>query len=173
MKDLKKRYADIYITREPTHTKVGRLVKQMAHLKSSPYLDYFIYLADRVQHIEKIKRVLEDGRHVICDRYWGSSAAYQSAYDEITLGYAVQVQEPFVLKPDLTLLFDLEPKTAIERIEVRDTKSKYENIDYLKRVRENYLELASEHDWKVIDAGNEKDEVLEDIIDLVESLLKN
>ncbi len=166
---IKSEFHDIYLTREPTDSTVGTLAQKIAKENTDPYKDLFLYLADRVEHTKKIKEKLKKENLVICDRYWGSTAAYQAATDKISLEYAESIQEPFILKPDLTILFDIKPKESLRRINPRGEKSKYENIDFLKKVRENYLLLAEKHDWEVIDA----EKGFEDVLSKVKILIKN
>ncbi len=158
---------DFYFTYEPTGSEVGQIADRIAGENTSPYLDMFLYMADRVSHTEDIRKKIESGKSVICDRYWGSTVAYQSAYDDISLDYAEEVQRPFILEPDITILFDLDPEVALERISGREIRSKYEKLEFLNKVRENYLILAEKHGWVVIDAENTPEEVFS----RVESLL--
>ncbi|MFO7991889.1 MAG: dTMP kinase [Thermoplasmata archaeon] len=158
---------DFYFTYEPTDSEVGKIADRIAGEKTSPYLDMFLYLADRVSHTAEIRDKLNSGSSVICDRYWGSTAAYQAAYDEISLDYAEEIQQPFILEPDITILFDLDPEVALARISGRSSKSKYEKLDFLNNVRDNYLTLAERHSWKVIDAEKTPDEVLSTVKDMI------
>ncbi|MFO8110300.1 MAG: dTMP kinase [Thermoplasmata archaeon] len=161
-------FQNVYSTREPTGCAAGRLAKRIAHENTSPYYDLFLYLADRVHHTRKIQNILENGRDVICDRYWGSTAAYQAAKSEIQLNYLVDIQEPFVLRPDLTLLFDIDPEMSLKRIQTRDETSKYERLEFLQNVRENYLTLAKDHGWEIINAH----ENIEDVCSEVKKIIK-
>lgn len=154
-------YEEVHTTREPSDSEPGELAKKISSEDTSPYFDLFLYLADRVEHTEKIKEKLNGEINVVCDRYWGSTAAYQSAYEEIELDYTVDIQEPFVLEPSLTILLDIDPKTSLERISNRTYKSKYERLSFLKRVRKNYLTLADRKNWTVIDAEAELSKVKE------------
>ncbi len=159
---------NVLLTREPTDRPIGRFAQKIAHEKTSPFKDLFLYLADRVEHTEVIEKKLDENLTVICDRYWGSTAAYQAAYEEIELDYAEEIQKPFVLEPDITFLFDLDPKISVNRLSEREEKSKYEKLDFLKKVRQNYLTLAERHDWKVIDAEKSLKEVKKDFLDSLE-----
>lgn len=168
---LKERHDDsIELMREPTDSEVGKLVQKAAHEDTSPYYDLFLYLADRVEHTNYIDKKIEDGIDVICDRYWGSTAAYQSASDEVELSYAESIQRPFIREPDLTVLLDIEPEESLERISGREKKSKYEKIKFLRSVRENYRKLAERHDWKIIDAGEDLEKVKEEVSKLLQDL---
>lgn len=168
---LKDTFENTYFTREPTDSEIGKLAKKGAKKKHSPYLDLFLYLADRVSHTEEIKEILSSDVNVICDRYWGSTSAYQGASEEITLEYSVKVQKPIVLKPDLTILLDIEPKTGIDRISQRNEKSKYERIRYLEKVRNNYFELAEKYGWTIIDAESELEKVTEEVITKIKEVM--
>ena len=160
-------FQGLVFTKEPSDSEAGKLAQKAANRDHSPYLDLFLYLADRVEHTEQIKRWMDEGKDVLCDRYWGSTAAYQAAAEHIDLSYIEYIQETFIHEPDLTVLFDVEPEVSIERIESRDIKSKYERVDYLKKVRENYLTLAERHDWVIVDASESLNHVKKNVYLLV------
>lgn len=164
---IKEEHPEYYYTQEPSDSEPGKLAKKAEDQHHSPYLDLFLYLADRVEHTEKIEGVLESGRTVLCDRYWGSTSAYQAASEEISLEYSESIQMPFILKPDITILFDIDPGASLERITERKDKSKYEQVDFLEKVRENYLKLANKHDWEIIDAQQKPEDVLADVKELI------
>ncbi len=171
VESFRKKHNDIYLTKEPTETDIGKYAQKIAHQKTPPYLDLFLYLADRVEHIEEIENELANGKPVLCDRYWGSTAAYQAANQEIDLQYVENIQKPFILEPDLTVLFDLDPEVSLERITDREKKSKYERIEFLEKVRNNYLKLADKYGWKVIDAENGLEDVKKEFGDIVEKYI--
>ncbi|MBS3781128.1 MAG: dTMP kinase [Candidatus Thermoplasmatota archaeon] len=164
---FREKHEEVFLTKEPTDLPVGRLVQRSAHEETSPFRDLFLYLADRVDHTENIKTKLDEGFTVICDRYWGSTAAYQAAYEMIELDYAENIQMPFILNPDLTILFDIDPEISLERITHRENRTKYEREDFLDKVRDNYLCLAKKHDWKIIDAKQSQKDVLLEVKELI------
>jgi len=166
----KEEHEKVFLTREPTDLPAGSLAQKAAHEETSPFKDLFLYLADRVEHTEEIKTKLDENFKVICDRYWGSTAAYQAAYDEIELSYAEEIQMPFILKPDMTFLFDLDPEISLDRLSDREQKSKYERLDFLRKVRKNYLTLAERHDWIIINAEESLEKVKKDFFDSVEKI---
>lgn len=165
---LERRVEKVYLTCEPSDSEPGKLAQKIAKEETSPFMDLFLYLADRVEHTEKIKKKLDKGFDVVCDRYWGSTAAYQSAHPEIDFEYAVEVQKPFIMRPSITFLLDIDPEVSLERISGRKVKSKYERLNFLKKVRKNYLTLGEEYDWCIIDA----DQSPEDVISQVEKVLE-
>ena len=166
-KYLEKKFDHLIFTKEPSDSEAGKLAQKAANRNHSPYLDLFLYLADRVEHTEQIKRWMAEGKDVLCDRYWGSTAAYQAAAEDIDLSYIEYIQETFIHEPDLTILFDVDPEISIERIEGRDIKSKYEKVDYLQKVRENYQTIAERHEWVTIDASEPLEKVKNDVYKLV------
>ncbi len=168
--ELKKHIEPLYTTCEPTDSDIGLLARKVAYEESSPYHELFLYLADRAEHTVRIKEMTK-GYNVLCDRYWGSTAAYQAAHGIIDMDYLVEIQMPFVLEADITILFDLPVEEALKRISGRDDTSKYERMNFLEKVRENYLKLAREHGWEIVDAGRRLEEVREDVLASVESIL--
>ncbi len=170
-RELDMSIGQLLITSEPTDSDVGRLADKAAYEDTTPYLELFLYLADRAGHTEFIKKEMTKGYNVLCDRYWGSTAAYQAAHGMMEMDYLVEIQMPFVLEADITILFDLPVEEALKRISGRDDTSKYERMNFLEKVRENYLKLAREHGWEIVDAGRRLEEVREDVLALVESIL--
>ncbi|MEF8873474.1 MAG: dTMP kinase [Candidatus Thermoplasmatota archaeon] len=160
---MSEKFDKVYLTREPSDSEPGELAQKIARDDTSPFMDLFLYLADRAQHTEKIREKLDEGFDVICDRYWGSTAAYQSAHEEIDLGYSLEIQKPFILKPSMTFLLDIDPEISLGRISDREEKSKYERLNFLKDVRNNYLKIAEEHDWIIIDANQDLKDVKKSI----------
>ncbi len=159
-------------TREPSNSNAGELAKKIANENTSPYYDLFIYLADRAAHISFIEKELNKGNSVISDRYWGSTVAYQAASEEISFNYLEKIHQPFILKPNLTVLLDIKPETALERINTnRDNKSKYEKVSFLQKVRSNYLKLAERYNWITINAEKSLPQVKSEIKQTIEECL--
>lgn len=118
-----------------------------------------LFAADRAQHVHKIIRpALKEGQDVVCDRYIGSSLAYQ-AY-----GRGLDLKEVFQLSnfatdgllPDLVLLLHIPYETYLERLQASRldlTRFDQETADFHSRVIEGYLKLAEADSdrWVVID----------------------
>lgn len=159
---LKRNGHKITLTMEPTQTWLGDAVRQSYRVKTSPYTEAFLFLADRATHTDWIKARMSKGRHVISDRYSDSTVAYQAALLHKELGdpmknyrdWLLSINEPVILKPTMTLLFDVDPKISLKRLTNRNERSKFERLKYLENVRENYLAIAekSKH-VKIIDAS--------------------
>ena len=135
----------IYITREPSNGKIGKLIRKILKRNKSIDRDFSLmitnlFCADRFYHIKnEIKPALDVYKYVICDRYYYSTLAYQSVY--LDLDYLITLNK-YALKPDITFIIDVDVNTALNRIKKRKTKrTTYEYKEYLEKVRRNYLKL--------------------------------
>lgn len=157
-------------TREPGGTEVGQLIRDIVlHHRGdvTPRAEALLYAADRAHHVETVVRpALERGEIVLQDRYLDSSVAYQGA------GRVLDSSEVRDLSlwatdgalPDLTLLLDLDPAVARERLDSADKpfdRLEAEKLDFHTRVREAFLALAdAEPDrFLVLDAAAPADEI--------------
>lgn len=138
-------------TREPGGTEVGVLVRDIVlHHRGeiAPRAEALLYAADRAQHIATLVRpALDAGAVIVQDRYLDSSVAYQGA------GRVLDAAEIRALSlwatdgalPDLTVLLDLDPSLARERLDADDKpfdRLEAERDDFHARVRAAYLSLA-------------------------------
>jgi len=155
---LKKHSIPHTITREPGGTAVGEGIRKILlnsetiHLTTASEL--LLFYASRSQNIqEKIKPALERGEMVICDRYYHASMAYQGYGRGIPLDFIQKlthlVCDPF--RPDMTLLLDIEPEVGLARARSRnhglienEGRFEAEDLDFYNKVRDGYLEIASE-----------------------------
>ena len=139
-------------TREPGGTDVGQLIRDIVlHHRGEigARAEALLFAADRAHHVEALVRpALERGDVVIQDRYLDSSVAYQGAGR--VLG-ADEVRELSLWAtggalPDLTVLLDLDPAAARERLDAADKpfdRLEAERADFHARVRDAYLALAA------------------------------
>jgi len=161
------RLAEATFTREPTDSWYGEAVQRsIEDPDADPLAELFLYTADHAAHLaETVRPALERGDLVISDRYSDSRYAYQGATLEgrlaAPLRFVQRIHEPWTRPPDLTVYLDVGPELAAER---SGATNKFERVDSLQRVRENYERLvAAEPDRFVrIDAGRPEDAVLED-----------
>jgi dTMP kinase len=154
---------EVVTTREPGGTLLGGKLREIVldarHADAiSPRAEALIYAADRADHVERIIRpALERGAIVVTDRYVDSSLAYQGA------GRALPTSEVALLsgwatlglKPDMTVLLDLDPIAAARRRTGPADRLEAESLDFHGRVRERYLELAAAEParYLVVDAS--------------------
>lgn len=148
------------LTREPGGTAVGSRIRELlldpAFGRLDPRAEALLLAADRAQHVAEVVRpALAAGRHVVTDRYVGSSLAYQGAgrglpVEEVR---AVSTWATEGLRPDLTILIDVPVAVAAARLGAERDRFEREGAGFHERVRAAFLALAGEdpEGWVVID----------------------
>jgi len=140
-------HPDALLTQEPVDgTWTGEAVRTALRRETGPYTDALLFMADRAEHLHgTVRPALEDGRTVISDRSADSTYAYQSLrVDDVdAFEWFDACYEPWDVEPDLTLWIDVEPETAIERV---DGEEKYERLETLREVRKNYKTMNETKD---------------------------
>jgi dTMP kinase len=159
--------ADVLLTREPGGTEISEQIRAVLHdLKNKamqPRAEILLYSAARAQLVaEKIRPHLAKGGIVLSDRYADSTLAYQGYGHGLELE-ALRLITAFAtdrLRPDLTLLFDVDAETGLRRRQ--SGGGEWNRLDdyalaFHQRVRAGYLELAqAEPDrWVTLDAGQD------------------
>jgi dTMP kinase len=155
---LTKHHIPYTVTREPGGTAVGEGIRKILlnsetiHLTAASEL--LLFYASRSQNIlEKIKPALDRNEMVICDRYYHASMAYQGYGRGIPLDFIRKltdlVCQPY--RPDVTFLLDIEPEVGLARARARnhvrtenEGRFEAEDLEFYNKVRDGYLELASE-----------------------------
>lgn len=160
------------ITWEPGGTSAGRKIRNLLLFGPSlaPETELLLYLSDRAQHVkEVITPALQEGKIVICDRYYPSTLAYQG------YGRGLKVQEIIRmnlwatggLEPHLIILIDLPIELALERIQGRNLdRLEKEEIAFHRRVRNGYITLAKENPERyiIVDGRRRPEEVFQVIL---------
>jgi dTMP kinase len=168
----------ILITKEPGGTDFAELLRDVLAKKvdREPLAELFALLSARYDHTKrKIIPALREGKIVICDRYSDSTFAYQVFGKGLEYYLVTHLNKiaSLKLKPDLTILIDLDPKIALERL--KDKRDHYESLglEFFERVRYGYLALAkrAKKRIKVIDGSRSFEDVLNDAWSYVEKLI--
>ncbi|MEM3526377.1 MAG: dTMP kinase, partial [Candidatus Jordarchaeaceae archaeon] len=134
----------------------------------SPTVYALLFAADRMEHIEKvIKPLLSEGVTVVSDRYVESSIAYQAA-EGLEIEWIENINR-FAISPDLTILLDIDPETALAR--KKEFRDSFENVEFLKKVRQIYLERARAKKYPIINTNRDIETVHQDIVKCVEQFL--
>ncbi len=168
----------VITTREPGGTPIGDQIRQvlvrMENKELHPRTEILLFLAARAQLVEQlIKPALRDGKIILCDRYGDSTLAYQGYGHGLDLDQLRQMLDFATdhLKPDLTILLDLDVKTGLMRKKAEDEWNRLDAYEVLfhERVREGYLNLAHEEPerWRIVDASQGIDAVQEDLFQLI------
>jgi dTMP kinase len=168
---------EVVSVREPGGTAISERIRAMLldvrNQGMTSSTEAFLYAAARSQLVEEIiKPVLSTGKVVIADRYIDSTVAYQGYGRGLDVDFLNTLNELCTggLKPDLTLLLDLDPLEGQRRrgAAVPDRLEK-EGLEFQDRVRHGYLELArlEPQRIKVIDASKNLNQVGEEALQLI------
>jgi len=157
-------------TREPGGTKTGEQIRSILLDKKNVGVtddtELLLMFAARAQHIaEIINPALESGKVVLCDRFTDASYAYQGGGRGIETA-RIQLLEKWVqqgLKPNLTLLFDLDVETGLRRASKRSEVDRFEQeeISFFEQIRTCYLQRAEAEPerFRIIDSSQSFDNV--------------
>lgn len=174
---------EVLVTREPGGTHIGEQVRQCLHdvknKEMTAAAEVLLYSASRSQLVrEVIVPALENGVIVISDRYADSTMAYQGYGRQLDLD-ALGIITHFAtggLKPDLTILFDIDVEEGLSRRSVGGeemNRMDLQEIAFYKKVRDGYIELVKQEPerWVIVDAGRPPDEIQNDVRRSVEAKL--
>ena len=180
---LRKEGNRVLVAREPGGTEVGEQIRHiLQYSKQSagmvPETELLLFCASRAQLVrEVIQPALNDGRVVICDRFFDSTTVYQGVGRKIN-AHAVAAINNFAVGanlPDLTLVIDLDPRIGLERARGRELFDRMESqsLEFHDRVRQGYLDLSKREARRVkmIDGSQAIDAIEKQIWDLVKSVL--
>lgn len=158
--------AQLVTTCEPGGTLLGLDLRELLLHRSAaaqpvPMTELLLYAADRAQHVVQVIRpALDRGDWVLCDRFTGSTAAYQGYGRGLDLEAIYALESiatsdiPFSLQPDLTLWLDVSLAESCRRRggQLAD-RIEGEGAEFLARVKQGFLKLHVQRDWVRVDAG--------------------
>ncbi len=141
---LRQRGWQVVATREPTAGCFGQRIRELYknRQKVTPDEECELFLSDRREHVDTcITPALENGRIVLCDRYFLSTAAYQGA-----AGLDPQMiieRNHFAPEPDLAFIIEISAEESIKRITLSrgDQPNDFEQLDSLKEVDKIFKKL--------------------------------
>ena len=141
---LTKRGFQVTKTREPTQGRFGQRIRELYQNRQVVTLEeeLELFLSDRQEHVEQlILPALKNGRIVLCDRYYLSTAAYQGA-----AGLDPQIiveRNRFAPSPDLAFILEIDPEESIDRITITrgDSLNDFEQLESLKKVDKIFKSL--------------------------------
>ena len=175
---IEKNY-EIIVTLEPGGCDIGKKLREILLFNKgfvSDVAEMFLYLADRAQHIEEIvEKNVNEGRIVLCDRCIDSTVAYQGYgrkgnIEQINILNNIATKG---IKPDLTIIFDVDLEIAQERVGNTKDRMEKEGFEFHKRVKEGYLEIAKKYPdrIKVINSNQKIDKVFSDLKEIIDKVI--
>lgn len=178
-KTLEKRGYEVTVVDYPDYTRpIGKIIFKYLH-KEFPFPKdsvWQFWALDQIQDIGTIKECKEDPKRIfLAVRFCHSNFAYQSANGiplESMLEYYKQFKVPV---PDLVILVDISPEESLKRRNTIKNDRYEENLEFLRKVREKYLQLCKENvfakEWIIVDGKRPLEEVARDIQQIVVSRL--
>jgi len=179
---IRGRGVECRLFREPGGTALGESIRSILlsaaedGLSMDGYTEFLLFAAARSELSHTIiKPLLESGCTVLLDRFADSSTAYQ--------GYGRGVDLDFILRtngiatggisPDLTILFDIDPETALTRPGNFDDRIEKQGLDFFRRVRSGFLTLAKSEPgrFKVVDASRNIETIAREVYRCIDELL--
>jgi dTMP kinase len=173
------RHEKVLLTREPGGTKEGQHLRKLLLTAATepwnPMAETLLMIADRVQHVDRvILPALAAGTHVISDRFVLSTLSYQGAGRGVPAALIKDLHRQGCadLWPDLTVVFDIDPKIGLSRSKRRlsesgSDESRFENLDlaFHQRVRAGFIAEAKASGRKhlVIDATRPVEDIAAEI----------
>lgn len=146
---LTERGLDHLVTREPGGTWLGERMRALVLDPDSgpiaPRAETLLYLADKAQHVDEVVLpAMARGQVVVCDRYVDSLLAYQGAGRTLEPHALERVARWATddLRPDLTVVLDVDPDDGVHRKPELDRLERA-GADFHRRVRDRFLELAA------------------------------
>jgi len=181
--NLKQQGYSVVTTREPGGTQVGEQIREVLHNLENASMnaraELLLFSAARAQIVaEVIQPALNEGKVVLCDRFYDSTFAYQGYGHNLPLDTlrTITMFATGGLEPDLTLYLTIDPEVGLKRRQA-DEKAEWTRMDdyaieFHKRVYEGYKKLIDDEPqrWRIIDANGTVQQVQNMILQEVESL---
>ncbi len=151
-------------SREPGGTALAEEIRQLLLTprdeKMSDLTELLLVFAARAQHLHQlIEPALLRGEWVVCDRFTDATYAYQGGGRGLDMSLIAALEDLVQdkLRPDLTLILDIEPAVGLARAHQRGAPDRFEQeaISFFTRVRQTYLERAqaAPDRYLIVDAG--------------------
>lgn len=180
---LKQKGYDVFLEAEPTTGEYGKMCRSILSGKESAQKSALslLFTLDRIDHNKKPGGIfdhIDNGDILILDRYYYSTFAYQGVDVGLSWLMNLNLGCPDIKKPDVCVFLDLDPVISLERINKSRTPAEieiYENLSYLKNIRERFMEvfsiLKNSENIAFVDAGNSIERVSLEIEKKVNSVL--
>lgn len=156
----------LLVSKEPGGTALGQEIRTLllaphpSGERWCPEAELLLFYADRVQHVaSRIRPALAANQVVLVDRFEDSTRAYQGA-SGVPEAALDRLSELVLkgLRPNLTVLLDLDPEASLQRVEVRnlalgaefaETRFDQAALAFHRKVRNRFLALAQAQPGRV------------------------
>lgn len=171
---MKERSIEYLVTREPGGTPLAEQLRELLlaprEENVDPVAELLMVFAARAQHLNTvILPALSRGLWVLCDRFTDATYAYQGHGRGLSVSLIEQlecvVQKD--VRPDLTLILDIDPALGLQRASERSVPDRFEQeqMVFFDRVRKGYRACVDQHPgrYQVINAAQSLEQVQADI----------
>jgi dTMP kinase len=181
---LRERGRAVLETAEPGGTRIGaqirRILLDAANQELCPVAELLLYFASRAQNVhECIMPALAEGKIVLSDRFTDSTLVYQGCGRGLGAETVIALDRIACrgLKPDLTLLIDIDAETSLARAHARnasaahnETRMDEQSLDFHRKVYGAYHTLAAREPerFRIIDGRAAPEAVAREIWKAVE-----
>ena len=185
--NLRKKKIDPILTREPGGTKSAELIRSLIlkdYFKKSKkekfdkYTDTLLYLAARNEHIKNvIYPALKKKKVIISDRFTDSTFAYQVYGKKVKRSFIDAIHK-FILKkirPNITFILTVSPKSSKKRLSKRRTKNRYDNFpqSFYSKAQRSFIKISKDKkNYFVMDSSKNDDSLEKRIFNIVSKKLK-
>lgn len=174
---------EIYDFREPGGTPISEKIRNIIldndNAEMTARCEALLYAASRAQLLEeKIKPLLDRGAIVLCDRFVLSSLMYQGIGRDLGIEQVKAINDFAIgqTKPDLTIFFNIDYKTAIDRKRKNFESDRLENEedDFHRRIFDGYIDLSKKYKDQIVtvDATQSIDQVTKDCLSIIKNSLE-
>ena len=170
----------VKLLREPGSTKISEQIREILLNRKNSMSDItelLLYEAARSEIVSReIAPFLASGHIVLCDRFYDSTTAYQGYGRKLDIKMVRALHKVATgnIAPDLTLLFDLDLKTAFSRRTQQLDRLESQSKAFFNRVRRGFLEIARKERRrvKVVDAARPVKVIFADVSRILTKKLK-
>lgn len=175
---LKTRFpeAAFVYTREPGGTEVGERVREiLLGCAMTPATEMMLHFSYRPEIFERVVLpAVRSGKHVIDERHIASTYAYQIIGREcehlLSSFLAMERTLGEIMRPDLYIYLDLDPKVAAERLKKSGKlldRFELEGEAFHQRVRAGYHKYFETHRSVIVDANRSEGPILKEVEEII------
>ena len=170
-KNINKKKIPVILTREPGGTRGAEKIRKViledyfyqdTKVSFDKYTDTLLYLAARNEHVKnKIKPAISKGKIIICDRFIDSTLAYQVYGKGVNKTLVNSIHKHILgsIKPDLTFILKVNISKALERLNKRKSKNRYDKFsrNFYIRVQNAFMKIAKKNKIRYFVLDNSED----------------